>query len=114
MSKKHVFKGDEEMGQNEIPERNAATSTQPKDSISDVLFNLSNQLDYASKLGENNNADERKPVLYSLAYVVQALVKLDFQHPELSQLENLLHALGDLDLGIQPSLLSKTVVTECF
>ena len=84
----------------------------PVVSVSDVLNELSDQLKYASELDENGEPDNRQGVTYSLAYVVQALVRLNYQQDELRPLEKILFALGDLEVGIQPALFSKNVITD--
>jgi hypothetical protein len=84
----------------------------PVVSVSDVLNELSDQLKYASELDENGEPDNRQGVTYSLAYVIQALVRLNYQQDELRPLEKILFALGDLEVGIQPALFSKNIITN--
>jgi hypothetical protein len=84
----------------------------PTVSASDVLCKLANQLKHASELDRRGEADNRKGVTHSLAYVIHALSRLDYQYEELRPLEKILHALGDLELGIKPALLSKNIRTD--
>lgn len=81
-------------------------------SVTDVLNELGDQLRYASELDRTGEPGNRIGATYSLAYLIQALTNLNYQQDELRPLERLLHSLGDLELGIQPALLTKNILTD--
>ena len=84
----------------------------PVVSATEVLNELSGQLQHASELDQSGEPDNRKAVTHALAYLIGALARLNYQQDELRPLEKLLHALGDLELGIQPKLLKKRILTD--
>jgi hypothetical protein len=73
-----------------------------------VLEILADQLDEAAKI--DKAGEPRKGATWSLAYVIQALSDLGYSSNQLKPLENLLFGLGDLGVGIQPDMLTKSDV----
>jgi len=69
------------------------------------MNSLPEQLDHAADIDQNG--DHRKGVMYALAYVIQGLGEDGYTPKQVRPLQDLMMALGDLDQGIQPKLLTK-------